>query len=92
MSRKELVRDLAKKFELPIGKTNEIITALLESITKGLIKGKAVTFVGFGSFAVKKRSARQGRNPQTGDVLKIPAHKVIKFSAGKALKESINRK
>lgn len=92
MSRKELVRILAKKFELPIGKTDKILASLLETITKSLSKGDAVTFVGFGNFAVKKRSARKGRNPQTGGSIKIPARKVIKFSAGKALKQAVNKK
>ena len=92
MNKDTLVRDLAKKFDLPINKTNEIIVALLESISKSLAKGESVTFIGFGSFVVKKRLARQGRNPQTGETIKIPARKVVKFSVGKALKDSTNKK
>ena len=92
MTRRELVRDLAKQFELTLGRTDQIIVALLESITQNLAKGKNVSFIGFGSFAVKKRLARTGRNPQTGEKLKIPARKVIKFSASADLKQAINKK
>ena len=92
MNKKELTQDLAKKFDLPFSKTNDIVTSMLESITKSLTKGDAVTFVGFGSFAVKLRGARKGRNPQTGDAIEIPARKTIKFTAGKGLKDSVNKK
>jgi len=92
MNRQELVRNLAKKFELPIGKTNEIVTELLATITKSLTKGDTITFVGFGSFSTKKRAGRIGRNPQNGKPVKIPPRKVVRFSVGKALKESVNKK
>ena len=65
------------------------VNCVLATIAKGLKKGQAVTLVGFGTFSVSKRKARVGRNPQTGKELKIPARKVPKFSAGKALKSAV---
>jgi DNA-binding protein HU-beta len=65
------------------------VNAFLEAIKKTLKKGEKVTLVGFGTFSVAKRSARKGRNPQTGKPIKIAAKKVPKFTAGKALKESV---
>jgi nucleoid DNA-binding protein len=65
------------------------ISSMLEAVTKTLKKGQALTLVGFGTFRVSKRKARVGRNPQTGKEIKIPAKKVPKFSAGKALKNAV---
>jgi len=65
------------------------ITCILEAVTKALKKGQTLTLVGFGTFSVSKRKARVGRNPQTGKEIKIPAKKVPKFSAGKALKSAV---
>lgn len=90
MNKQELVKSLAKKFELTNAKSDEVIKFILESITTSLVKNKPVAFVGFGTFSVKKRAARKGRNPQTGEVLKISARKVVRFSVGKALKDAVN--
>lgn len=68
-----------------------VVNAVLETIKKSLKKGEWVTLVGFGTFSVVKRSARMGRNPQNGKPIKIAAKKVPKFSAGKALKETLAR-
>ena len=92
MNKKELARNLAKKFELPINKTDSIISATLETVTKTLSKGEDAAFVGFGTFSVKKRAARTGRNPQTGKTIKISARKVVRFSVSKALKNAVNKK
>ncbi len=92
MSKQELVKSLAKKFELSNTKADEVIKYILESIKTSLIKNKPVPFIGFGTFSVKKRAARNGRNPKTREVMKIPARKVVRFSVGKALKEAINKK
>ena len=67
----------------------KVVNAFLEAIKKTLKKGEKVTLVGFGTFSVAKRSARKGRNPQTGKPIKIAAKKVPKFTAGKALKASV---
>lgn len=65
------------------------LDAVLDSIQETLSKGDGITFTGFGSFKVVQREARTGRNPQTGKKIKIPATKVVKFSAGKNLKEAV---
>jgi DNA-binding protein HU-beta len=68
----------------------KIVEAGIEVIKKALKKGDTVAIVGFGTFAVRKRSARTGRNPQTGATIKIKASKVPAFKAGKALKDAVN--
>ena len=65
------------------------VDCILETITKALKKGDAVTLVGFGTFKVTKRKARKGRNPQTGEEIKIAASKAPKFVAGKGLKDAL---
>ena len=67
----------------------DAVNCVLDSITKALKKGEPVALVGFGTFKVAKRSARNGRNPQTGKPIKIKAKKVPKFTAGKKLKEAV---
>ena len=69
---------------------NTALTAVIDTITDTLAKGDKVQLVGFGTFEVSKRAAREGRNPQSGAVMKIPASTVPKFKAGKALKDSLN--
>ena len=68
----------------------EAVDTAIAAITKALSKGDKVSLVGFGSFSVKKRKARIGRNPQTGEAIKIKAKKVPVFSAGKALKDAVS--
>ena len=92
MNKTELIKSLAKKFDLSNVKSDEIIKHILETIKTSLSKNKPAAFVGFRTFSVKKRKARKGRNPQTGEAIKIPARKVVRFSVGKALKESLNKK
>jgi len=65
------------------------VDAVLEGITNGLKKNKSVTLVGFGSFKLKRREGRMGRNPQTGAAIKIPASKAVSFRPGKKLKEAL---
>jgi DNA-binding protein HU-beta len=77
--------DLAKES----GFTTGAIDTLLNAITKGLKKDGEVKLVGFGVFKVMKRKARTGRNPKTGEAVKIPARKVVKFAPGKELKEAV---
>ena len=89
MSKAYLVEELVKEFETSKAQAGKIVDLMLDSITKSLKKGKSVSLVGFGTFTVKKRSARTGRNPQTGEVLKIKARKVPTFKAGKALKDAV---
>lgn len=86
--------DLVEAVTKVVGKkklAEEAIGCVLESITKALEKGESVTLVGFGTFKVIKRAARNGRNPQTGKVIKIKAKKVPKFTAGKNLKDAVTK-
>ena len=88
MNKGDLVEALVKV----VGKkkvAEEALKSVLESITGALKKGESVTLVGFGTFKVAKRAARTGRNPQTGEVIKIAARKVPVFKAGKGLKEAV---
>ena len=88
MNKAELIDEVAKvtcskkEAELALG-------AVLAAIQKALKKGNSVTLVGFGTFGVSKRKARKGRNPQTGEVIKIAAKKVPVFKAGKGLKDAV---
>ena len=69
----------------------KVVDAFTSTVTTALKKGDTVTLIGFGTFAVSKRAARTGRNPQTGKELKIPARKAPAFRAGKALKDAVNK-
>ncbi len=89
MNRKDLIDLMAENAEISKAKAEKALGALLDGIKKSLKKGNKVTLVGFGTFSVSKRAARQGRNPQTGEALRIPASKAPKFSAGKDFKKAI---
>ena len=90
MKKAELVEAIAKKTGLTKADANRALEATFEVITAALKKGERVPVAGFGTFNVSKRKAREGRNPQTGATVKIPARKAVTFKAGTALKESVN--
>ena len=90
MNKSELVEAMAKAAGVSKAASEKALNGALAAITKALKKGDKVTLVGFGTFSVSKRKARQGRNPQTGATIKIPAKKVVKFKAGSKLSESVN--
>ncbi len=90
MTKAELVAKVAKDLEITKKKANAALDLTLASIKEAVCAGKAVTFIGFGSFRMVERTAREGRDPRTGKKLKIPAKKAVKFTAGKAFKESLN--
>jgi len=90
MNKAEFVASLADKAELSKADAGRALDAMVETIGKALKKGDTVTLVGFGTFSVRKRAARKGRNPQTGAEIKIKASKSPAFKAGKALKDAIN--
>ncbi len=92
MNKTELVDAVAKSTGITKADTKKTIDAVIEQITKSLKKGDPVQLIGFGSFKVNKRAAREGRNPQTGATIKIAARKVPAFSAGQALKDAVNKK
>ena len=92
MNRAELVREIAKSTDLTIKNTGAALDAFIDTITQVLAKDDKLTLMGFGSFEVSKRAARTGRNPKTGEEIKIPASITPKFKAGKALKEAVAKK
>ena len=89
MNKTDLINEVAKKSGLSKADAGRALDAALESVTKALKKGDTFTLVGFGTFSVKKRAARKGRNPRTGAEIKIAAAKVPGFKAGKSLKEAV---
>ena len=90
MNKTEFVAAVANKAELSKKDAEKAVKAFAEVVTEELKKGEKVQLVGFGTFEVTKRAAREGRNPQTGKSMKIKASKNAKFKAGKALKDSLN--
>ena len=91
MNKTELIAAIAEKAELSKKDAEKALNAFTAAVTDSLKKGEAVTLVGFGSFEVKKRAARNGLNPQTKETIKIPAKKIPAFKAGKALKDSVDK-
>jgi DNA-binding protein HU-beta len=85
MNKAELIAQLADDAGITKTQANAALDSFVTTVTKTLKKGDKVTLVGFGTFSVSKRAARNGRNPQTGEVIKIKARKVAKFKAGKEL-------
>ena len=92
MNKTELVAAIADKAEISKKDAEKALKAFTDTVAAQLKKGDKIQLVGFGTFEVTKRAAREGRNPQTGDVMKIPASKAPKFKAGKALKDLVNKK
>lgn len=92
MNKTELVAAMADNAGLSKKDAEKAVKAFTEVVGKELKKGGKVQLVGFGTFEVTKRAAREGRNPQTGKTMKIPASKAPKFKAGKALKDLVNKK
>lgn len=90
MKKVELVEAVAEKAGLTKADATRAIDATFEAITEALAKGDKVPLVGFGTFAVSERAAREGRNPKTGATVQIAARKAVTFKAGSALKESVN--
>lgn len=89
MNKQELVTSVAEKANLTKKDAELALNAVIDSIKEALNKGEKVSLVGFGTFEVRERAARSGRNPQTGAAIKIPAGKVPAFRPGKELKESV---
>ncbi|MBR3641683.1 MAG: HU family DNA-binding protein [Oscillibacter sp.] len=92
MNKAELIAAVAAKAEVSKKEAEAVVSAALDAITAALKKGDKVQLVGFGSFEVKTRAARTGRNPRTKEIVKVPASKVPAFKAGKALKEAVAKK
>ena len=92
MNKSDLVAAMAAKTGDTKKSSEETLNAFVDVVTEALVKGDKVQLVGFGSFEVRKRAARKGRNPQTKEEIKIPASKAPVFKAGKALKDLVNNK
>ena len=90
MKKVELVEAVAKDTGLTKTDSSKAVDATFAAITGALAKGDKVPLVGFGTFGVSKRAAREGRNPRTGETVKIAARKAVTFKAGSALKDSVN--
>jgi DNA-binding protein HU-beta len=90
MNKGELIDAVAASAELSKADATRAVEAVLENVTRSLRRGDQVSLVGFGTFSVKRREARTGRNPQTGAAIHIPASNVPGFKAGKGLKDAVN--
>ena len=90
MNKSELIEAIAKSADISKASAEKALGGTLNAIRATLKKGSSVTLVGFGTFKVGKRAARMGRNPRTGEAIKIKAARVPRFSAGKALKDAVN--
>lgn len=91
MNKSEFIQAMSEKSGLTVKDATTALNATLEVIQESLQKGESVSLVGFGTFEVKERAARTGRNPQTKQPIEIPASKAPSFKAGKPLKEAVNR-
>ena len=92
MNKADIIDRIASASGITKAQAGTAVETLVGSVTGALKKGERVALVGFGTFAVSQRKARNGRNPQTGSVIKIAARKVAKFTAGVELKKAVNRK
>lgn len=92
MQKSDLVEKIADEAGISKAAADRALRSLLDSVTRALKKGDRVSLVGFGTFSVSKRGARTGRNPRTGETIRIKASKAPKFAPGKTLKDAVNRK
>ena len=91
MNKRELIETVSSKAEITKTEAAKVVDATLESIIEGLTKEGKVIIPGFGSFEVRTRTARQGRNPRTGEKIKIEASRAPAFKAGKTMKDAVNK-
>ena len=91
MNKGDLIDSIAKNAKMSKASAGAALDSLTTAVTGSLKKGESVTLVGFGTFKVSKRAARNGRNPQTGKAIKIAARKVAKFKAGASLSKAVNK-
>ena len=89
MNKQELIAKLVKDTGITKTTAGAAVDSMIDGITKTLKKGESITFVGFGTFKTAQRKARTARNPQTGAAIKIPKRRVVRFTAGKALKTAV---
>ena len=92
MNKNDLIESMSAEFELTRSYARDLVDRVFETMTQAAHEGEEVAIHGFGKFKVVERGARKGRNPQTGETVKIAARKVLKFEAAKAMKEGLNTK
>jgi DNA-binding protein HU-beta len=90
MNKAELIEAMADSADISKAAAGRALDGMVDAITDAMKKGDTLSLVGFGTFSVKERAARDGRNPQTGETIKIKASKIPSFKAGKALKDAVN--
>ena len=90
MNKTELINQIAESAEISKKEAGDVLQSFIMAITDALEKGDKLQLIGFGTFSVTNRAARNGRNPQTGKAIKIPAKKVVKFKVGEKLSEAVN--
>lgn len=90
MNKADLIEKVAKDCDMTKAFAEQVLNSILSAITDSVAAGDKVSLIGFGTFSVSERAAREGRNPQTGKTIQISARKVVKFKAGAKLAESIN--
>ncbi|MCU7881908.1 MAG: HU family DNA-binding protein [Candidatus Thiodiazotropha sp. (ex Lucinoma aequizonata)] len=90
MNKAELIEVMAESADISKAAAGRALDGMVEAVTEAMKAGDTLSLVGFGTFSVKERAARDGRNPQTGETIKIKASKIPSFKAGKALKDAIN--
>ncbi len=90
MTKSELISQIAESADINKNEAANALQAFMDAVTDTTKKGDKLTLIGFGTFSLSERSARTGRNPQTGKEIKIPAKKVVKFKVGKQLAETVN--
>ena len=88
MNKGDLIEKVAKECGLSKTASDQVLNSILNAITGAVSVGDKVTLIGFGTFSVSARAAREGRNPQTGDTIQIPARKIVKFKAGSKLSDA----
>ncbi|MBV2091407.1 MAG: DNA-binding protein HU [gamma proteobacterium symbiont of Stewartia floridana] len=90
MNKAELIEAMAESADISKAAAGRALDGMVNAVTEAMKAGDTLSLVGFGTFSVKERAAREGRNPQTGETIKIKASKIPSFKAGKALKDAIN--
>jgi DNA-binding protein HU-beta len=90
MNKAELIEAMADAADISKAAAGRALDGMVDAITEAMKKGDTLSLIGFGTFSVKERAAREGRNPQTGETIKIKASKIPSFKAGKALKDAVN--
>jgi DNA-binding protein HU-beta len=90
MNKAELIEAMAESADISKAAAGRALDGMVDAVTKAMKEGDTLSLVGFGTFSVKERAAREGRNPQTGETITIKASRIPSFKAGKALKDAIN--